>query len=182
MGTHDRPQRFADDIIIAEAVPDDAAAIAHVLLLAFEEFRPLYTAEAFRATTPDATGVGARLREGTTWLARKRGIVVGSASAVPEQDGLYIRGMAVVPAARQFGIARQLLAIIEKFARDRQYPRMTLSTTPFLTGAIRLYEELGFRRSADGPADLFGTPLFTMIKPLVAGESVIKPGRERSEP
>jgi hypothetical protein len=41
-----------------------------------------------------------------------------------------------------------------------------LSTTPFLTHAIVLYEGLGFQRSNEGPHDLFGTPLFTMVKTL----------------
>jgi hypothetical protein len=46
---------------------------------------------------------------------------------------------------------------------------MALGTTPFLSRAIRLYENLGFKRSDDGPLDLYGTPLFSMIKSLQLG-------------
>jgi hypothetical protein len=45
---------------------------------------------------------------------------------------------------------------------------MVLSTTPFLTAAISLYERFGFSRSIDGPHDLYGTPLFTMVKRMDA--------------
>jgi hypothetical protein len=41
-----------------------------------------------------------------------------------------------------------------------------LSTTPFLDAAIALYERCGFRRTAGGPLELAGTPLFTMEKRL----------------
>jgi hypothetical protein len=41
---------------------------------------------------------------------------------------------------------------------------MYLSATPFLLRAIQFYENFGFARSAEGPHDLFGTPLFTMVK------------------
>jgi hypothetical protein len=43
---------------------------------------------------------------------------------------------------------------------------LLLSTTPFLSEAIKLYERSGFRRSTEGPRELFGTPLFTMEKQL----------------
>lgn len=43
-----------------------------------------------------------------------------------------------------------------------------LSTTPFLARAIRLYEQSGFQPTTEGPSDLFGTPLFTMVKTLGA--------------
>jgi len=59
-----------------------------------------------------------------------------------------------------------LLRQVESFASAHGYKRLLLSTTRFLTRAIRLYEHFGFRRSSDEPTDLFGTPLFTMIKPL----------------
>jgi ribosomal protein S18 acetylase RimI-like enzyme len=46
---------------------------------------------------------------------------------------------------------------------------MLLSTAPFLDRAIRLYERFGFRRTNEGPHDLFGTPLFSMEK-VISGK------------
>ena len=91
---------------------------------------------------------------------------MGAISAVPKSAGLYIRSMAVLPSARGYGIGYILLQSVEQFAIAKGYRRTFLSTTPFLHGAIRLYEHFGFQRNNDGPHELFGTPLFTMVKLL----------------
>jgi GNAT superfamily N-acetyltransferase len=86
-----------------------------------------------------------------------------------QRNGLCVRGMAVLPAARGLGVGRRLLAQVEAFAVENGCVRLFLSTTPFLTRAIRLYEDFGFRVTNDGPHDLFGTSLFSMEKMLTAG-------------
>ena len=60
-----------------------------------------------------------------------------------------------------------LLTHVEKFAASQGFSRLFLSSTPFLDRAIRLYEAFGFRRTAEGPHELFGAPLFTMEKLLI---------------
>ena len=72
--------------------------------------------------------------------------------------------MTVIPSARGLGIGRRLLDEIQRFAIAQGCTHLFLSTTPFLSTAIGLYEAFGFRRMNDGPHDLFGTPLFTMEK------------------
>ncbi len=144
----------------------DAAAIAVVLLRAFAEYRPLYTERGFSATTPDADQILARLEEGPVWVAWKSDRLVGTVSAVEKASQCYVRGMAVLPDAAGRGIGRLLLAAVEEFAKASGARSLTLSTTPFLHRAIKLYEAFGFRRVEDGPHDLFGTPLFSMTKEL----------------
>jgi GNAT superfamily N-acetyltransferase len=153
-------------MLIRTAIPDDAPAIASTLHKAFMEFEPLYTPEAFAATISSPGRIRIRLNEGPIWLALQGAEAVGTASAAPQGDALYVRGMAVDPAARGSGIGRELMKRIEEYAIERGFKRLYLSTTPFLIGAIRLYEKCGFVRSEDGPDDLFGTPLFTMEKKL----------------
>lgn len=158
-------------IHIRPAAADDCAAIAAVLVAAFAEYAPLYTPEGLAATTPASDTIRNRLDEGSIWVAEREEdaeIVgtVGTVAAVVRAQGLYIRSMAVLPSARGQQIGEALFAQVERFAAAQGHTRLFLSTTPFLARAIRLYERLGFRQSDDGPHELFGTPLFTMVKSL----------------
>ena len=154
------------NIQIRAAVPDDAPSISSVLYESFVQYKPSYTPEGFAATTPTAEQIQTRMTEGPVWVVLSDQAIVGTASAVPQGDSLYVRGMAVLPNARGQKIGELLLRHIESFASARGFRRLFLSTTPFLSSAIRLYERFGFRRNSEGPHDLFGTPLFTMEKLL----------------
>ena len=101
-------------------------------------------------------------------MALLDGTIVGTVSAVEQPESVYVRGMAVLPPARGQRIGELLMGQIESFAASRRCRRLSLSTTPFLNRAIALYEQLGFTRTAEGPHDLFGTPLFTLEKWLAA--------------
>jgi ribosomal protein S18 acetylase RimI-like enzyme len=149
---------------IREAVTEDAPAIASVLRESFMEYKALYTHEGFDATTPLSAQVRSRMEEGPVWVALDDDAIVGTVSVVAKEESLYVRGMAIVPAARGRRIGESLLRRVESFASERGFNRMFLSTTPFLSRAIRLYERYGFMRCAEGPDNIFGTPLFTMEK------------------
>jgi GNAT superfamily N-acetyltransferase len=157
-------ERSKPIIQLREAVGDDAHSIASVLHESFVEYKSQYTDEAFAATCPTKEQIIGRLSEGPAWVALIDGVLVGTVAAVDKGDALYIRGMAVLPAARGQAIGELLLKQIESFAVAQGYKHLALSTTPFLARAIRLYEQFGFQRSDNGPHDLFGTPLFTMVK------------------
>ena len=163
---------------IRVATTADADSVASVLSESFAEYKPLYTPEGYAATTPTAEQIRARWEEGPVWVAVGDGddvggvvsgvnvVVVGTVSAVPRGEELYVRSMAVVPSARGRRVGESLLARVEEFARAHGHARLTLTTTPFLSRAIRLYERAGFRPSGRGPLELFGTPLFEMSKDL----------------
>lgn len=150
---------------IQRATAGDAEQIARVLLAAFREFEPLYTPAGFRATTPTAAEIAERLGQGPTWIASDGEAVLGTVSALERGNEIYIRSMAVLPAARGRGIGRQLLETVQAFAQTRGARQLSLTTTPFLDGAIQLYEDSGFQRSPES-LELHGTPLFSMVKPL----------------
>ena len=152
---------------IRRATPADAADIAEVLRQSFVEFEPWYTPKGFAATTPDEHAVKRRMDEGPIWVALWGDSIVGTAAAVFNgEKGLHVRGIAVIPSARGRGLAESLLNELQTFARSSGYQRLSLTTTPFLSSAIRLYERFGFLRVPDGADDLFGTPLLTMAKDL----------------
>ena len=144
----------------------DLSEVAALMHESFVEYRSLYTEDAFLATTPNAEQIAVRMTEGPVWVAEYDASIVGTVSVVPRGDDLYIRGMAVLPHARGLQLGRLLLKQVEDFARAQNHKRLVLSTTPFLLRAIRLYERAGFQRSDEGPHDLFGTSLFTMVKML----------------
>jgi GNAT superfamily N-acetyltransferase len=156
------------DVVIVRASLDDVDAIAGILLDAFREFEPLYTPGGFRATTPTAPEIAARFHEGPVWIARLDGRPIGTVAAVPRGDEVYVRSMAVTPAARGAGAAAALLEAVTRFSTAHGARRLRLSTTPFLHGAIRLYERAGFQRLPE-PLDLHGTLLFTMVKDIGGG-------------
>jgi putative acetyltransferase len=151
---------------IRRANAENASAVALVLRRAFAEFEPLYTKKGYAATTPEAETIVIRMQEGPLWLAVMEQQIVGTTSAVLQETGLYVRGMAVLPKARGFGVGRRLLEEVEAFAMANGCKRLFLNTTPFLRRAIRLYEDFGFRATDRQPHDLYGTPLFSMEKIL----------------
>ena len=153
-----------NDVMIRLAELNDAPAVACLLFEAFAEYRPLYTDVGFAATAISAAEVAARMSEGPVWAALCENVIVGTISVVRKHNSLYIRGMAVHPQARGRRIGERLLKEIEDYAVTHSLQRLFLSTTPFLDRAIRLYEKVGFRRIAEGPHELLGTPLFTMDK------------------
>ena len=154
----------AMQIEIRIAQPEDATTIAAVLFESFIEFKALYTDGGFAATTPGAEQVLTRMREGPVWIALHDSAVLGTVAAVAKGESVYIRGMAVSPSARGSGAGSALLKHLEGWAASQGFRRLFLSTTPFLDSAIRLYEGSGYRRTDEGPHDLFGTALFTMEK------------------
>lgn len=154
------------EVQIRPAVSSAAESIASILYQSFIEFQSSYTPAAFAATTPTSGQIRVRMKEGPVWVAFHNNAIVGTVSVVAKEKVFYIRGMAVVPSARGSGVGKALLTHVERAAAAEGCKRLFLSTTPFLSSAIRLYENYGFRRSDEEPHDLFGTPLFTMIKSL----------------
>ena len=138
--------------------------IASLLAESFAEYESQYTAEGYAATAITSEQIATRIKEGPVWVALRDEVIIGTVSVVPKGSSLYIRGMAVLPAARGERVGEILLTHIEKFAVSQGFQRLFLSTTPFLDRAIRLYERFGFHRTNEEPHDLFGTPLFTMEK------------------
>ncbi|MGH9972033.1 MAG: GNAT family N-acetyltransferase [Pyrinomonadaceae bacterium] len=152
------------DIKIRLATPDDSAAIAFVLAEAFVEYKSLYTEKGYAATTPPAEEIEKRFGNSLILVAVSGKEIVGTVSTVSQGSDINIRSMAVLPKARGQKIGKELLGYIEDSALEKNYKRLTLSTTPFLDRAIRRYERFGFVRL--GVDDLHGTPLITMAKTL----------------
>ena len=149
------------------ALPDNSEAIAEILREAFAPFESLYTAGAFAATVISPEKIRERFNEaGAIWAALKNERIVGTVSVLPDGEWLYIRSMAVLPAAQGLGIGRKLLEAVENYAAENGFEKLFLYTTPYLPAAIRLYEQNGFVRAKLEQERFFGTPCFEMQKKL----------------
>jgi ribosomal protein S18 acetylase RimI-like enzyme len=136
-------------IRVRMAVAEDASAVAAVLERAFIEYRESYTEDGFNATVLTKDKVEARMAEGPMWVALDHEEIVGTVAAVSKGEALHVRSMGIVPAARGQRIGELLLKNVEAFAMARGHEQMTLSTTPFLSRAIRLYERLAFNAATE---------------------------------
>jgi ribosomal protein S18 acetylase RimI-like enzyme len=153
-------------ILVREANIEDVPKVVEVLEKSFWEFKDLYTAPALRATAADRENILKRMQEGPIWIASLKNKIVGTISATFKEDDLYIRGMAVIPAARDLKIGCKLLKYAEKYALKNGCRRIFLHTTRFLNKAIRLYKYNGYKQIKKSPHDYYGTPVYTMEKTL----------------
>lgn len=152
--------------MIRQAIPTDAAQIAALLEESFNEFKSLYTQGGYEATVLSHEKVVERMKAGITWVFIRELNVIGTLSGKIKSDQFYLSGMAVAPKSRGSKIGWHLLKTAEQYSKDANINRMVLSTTPFLSSAIVLYEKFGFEKILEPPGHLLGTPLFRMEKSI----------------
>jgi DNA-binding MarR family transcriptional regulator/GNAT superfamily N-acetyltransferase len=94
------------------------------------------------------------------WIAVANGGPVGSAFVVRDSDDVArLRLLIVDPAVRGHGLGRRLTEECIAFARAAGYARMTLWTHSVLSAARHIYEQAGFRLSAQETYTGFGKDL-----------------------
>ena len=73
--------------------------------------------------------------------------VVGYAGLLVMADEGYITNVAVFPEYRRHGVAGQLIAVFDRFARANRLMFLTLEVRPSNTAAIALYRRFGFEEA-----------------------------------
>ena len=152
------------NIVIRKAVVKDSKVISLILNAAFQEFKEIYTPNAFKATVISSEEVSLRMKNGIIWIAYMDNEPVGTVTGTIQKGIFHIQGMGVLPRARGNQVGYLLLRTIEEFAKNNSCNTMLLSTTPYLTKAIKLYKKFGFKIINEPPYDLYKTPLFNMKK------------------
>lgn len=98
------------------------------------------------------------------WVAERDGKRLGTVLLVERSEQVaQLRLLAVLPAARGFGLGSLLVKQCEKFARQAGYEKIYLWTQSELTSALKIYQASGYRKVEESVHTSFGQP--------VAGES-----------
>ncbi|HEY3989328.1 MAG TPA: GNAT family N-acetyltransferase [Acidobacteriaceae bacterium] len=116
---------------------------------------------------------------GRILMAVRNGVSIGCCALIAIGPGEYeLAKMAVTPAERRHGIGRRLIAAAIALAERIGATRLYLETNHTLTGAIALYESMGFqhlpaRHSHYSRADVFMERMVRPALPVspISGES-----------
>ena len=153
-------------MLIKIADINDAIFITEILESAFQEFKEKYTLQAFNATVITPEEVVERMKNGIVWIAKLKDKPIGTVSGKIINQTFYIQGMAVLPKNRGNRVGYSLLKTVEQYSEAKNCSELLLNTTPYLTKAIKLYKDFGFKIINEPPYEFYGTPLFNMKKEL----------------
>jgi ribosomal protein S18 acetylase RimI-like enzyme len=149
--------------LVRDAVPADYPAIRHVIIAAYRQYADLIARDIFSPYLADLLDLDTHARHGRLIVVEEDGRIRGFGAFYPDASvqgfgwppGLASgRALAVHPDARGHGVARTLLAAIERLARQAGAPVFAFHTASFMTDAIALYERLGFRRVPEFDFDM----------------------------
>ena len=81
------------------------------------------------------------------WVAVEKGVVVGTVAVEPKQgkkDAAELRRMSVAASHRRRGVSKLLYRELHKFAVDKGFERIVLSTSSLQQAAVKIYDKFGF--------------------------------------
>ena len=145
-------------LVVRDAVPADYPAIRDIVLVAYRQYAELIAPEIFSAYLADLLDLETHARHGRLFVVEADQWVCAFGAWYPDASvqGVGLppgwasgRALAVHPAARGNGAARALLAAGERLAREAGAPVLAFHTVSFMTGAIALYERLGYCRAPE---------------------------------
>ena len=155
--------RQQSGVIVRQARPEDRRAIRRVVRDAYAEYAHGMPTAMFRRYLADLLDLDRHAHFGRLLVAEADGRICGSAAFYPDAalQGLgWPRGwaggraLAVRRDARHLGVATALMERCEGLARAAGAPVFAFHTAPFMTGAIALYEELGYHRAPEYDLDV----------------------------
>jgi GNAT superfamily N-acetyltransferase len=127
-------------------------------MAAYRQYADLIAPDVFSAYLADLLDLDRHARHGRLLVVEADQWVCAFAAWYPDASvqGVGLppgwvsgRALAVHPAARGNGAARALLATGERLAREAGAPVVAFHTVSFMTGAIALYERLGYCRAPE---------------------------------
>ena len=150
-------------LLIRGAEPEDHGAIRDVIIAAYAQYADRLGPTVFARYLADLLDLDTHASYGRLLVAETAEGIRGFAAFYPDASvqgfGLPAgwaggRALAVHPGARGHGVARALLCTVECLAREAGAPVFAFHTASFMTGAISLYERLGYRRAPEYDFDM----------------------------
>ena len=150
--------RHRTELVVRDAVPADYPAIRELVIAAYRQYADPIAPEVFSAYQADLLDLDLHARHGRLLVVEADQWICAFAAWYPDASvqgvGLPAgwvsgRALAVHPAARGTGAARALMATGERLAREAGAPVVAFHTVSFMTGAIALYERLGYHRAPE---------------------------------
>ena len=149
--------------IVRDAAPADYPAIRDVVIAAYRQYAGLIARDIFSPCPADLLDLETHARHGRLLVVEADGRMCGSVAFYPDAavQGFGLpsgwatgRALAVDPAASGHGVAGALLATCEPLAQQAGAPVFAFHTASFMTGAVALYERLGYRRAPEFDFDM----------------------------
>lgn len=148
---------------VRAATRHDHVAIRTVVAAAYEQYEPIVGAVLFRRYLDDLLDLDRHAHHGKLLVAEIDGVVRGSGAFYPDSSVQGVgwpqgwaggRALAVHPDARRHGVAQALLAACERLARESGAPVFAFHTASFMSGAVGLYQRMGYARAPEYDRDL----------------------------
>ena len=149
--------------LVRDAVPADYPEIRRVIIAAYLQYADVIAPDVFSPYLADLLDLDTHARHGHLVVVEADGRIRGFGAFYPDASVQGFgwpagwaggRALAVHPDARGHGVARALLAACERLARECGAPVFAFHTASFMTGAIALYERLGYRRAPEFDFDM----------------------------
>ncbi len=161
-------------VSLREATAEDVSALVAVIHAGFEEYQGRLDPPSGAHDESEGT-VRQKLTVGCAVLASVNQRVVGCVFYEPKDDHVYLGRLAVLPAYRRQGIARELIAWVERQARSHGYTRVRLGVRVALPGNRAYFERLGYRVLNYGTHAGYTEPTFVDLEKDVSQESILPP-------
>jgi len=148
---------------VRAAVPADYPAIRDVVIAAYRQYADLLERDIFSPYLADLLDVDTHARFGHLFVVEAGERVCAYAAWYPDASVRWFpwpagwatgRALAVHPDARGNGAAHALLAAGEHLALQAGAPVLAFHTHSYMTGAIALYERMGYRRAPEFDFDV----------------------------
>ena len=165
MSVPDTPLATRQDtvLLVRDAVPADYPAIRDMVIAAYRQYADLIAPDIFSAYLADLLDLDTHARHGRLFVVEADQWVCAFAAWYPDASVRWFpwpagwatgRALAVPPDARGNGAAHALLAAGEHLALQAGAPVLAFHTHSYMTGAIALYERMGYRRAPEFDFDV----------------------------